>query len=142
MPALAFVSCSHNLNSIAVLTGALERDARTATLPLHFLWQDEQLLPRLRALADDTDRLALALSFTTAELPNIAGLISELRTLGRDPFIVAGGIPPLRHGLPRCCAWALMRSSLARVKPHYPHCSNAFQEEPEDPLRAYQASSR
>ena len=43
MPALAFVVNKHNLNSIAALTGALEADPRTRTLPLHFLWQDGRL---------------------------------------------------------------------------------------------------
>ena len=60
MPALAFVVNKHNLNSIAALTGALEVDPRTAALSLHFFWQDERLLPRLRTLAEATEKLVSA----------------------------------------------------------------------------------
>ena len=94
MSILAFVANKHNLNSIAALTGALEADARTSTLPLRFLWQDPRLLPRLRALGRETDRLIVGLSFATANLPEIAALMGELRELEPVPFVVAGGPHP------------------------------------------------
>lgn len=100
MLALAFVVNKHNLNSVAALTGALEIDPRTAALagtrgvPLHFLWQDEHLLPRLRALADGTERLVVALSFATADLPDAATLLADLRLLHPASFVVAGGPHP------------------------------------------------
>jgi B12-binding domain/radical SAM domain protein len=94
MPALAFVINKHNLNSVAALTGALEADPRTETLPLHFLWQDERLVPRLRKLAAATDRLAVALSFATANLPEAEALLAELRDLQPAPAVVAGGPHP------------------------------------------------
>jgi B12-binding domain/radical SAM domain protein len=92
--ALAFVANKHNLNSIAVLTGALEVDPRTRGLALHFPWQDERLLPRLGALASHGDPLIVVLSFATANLPEIAALMVELRALRPAPFVVAGGPHP------------------------------------------------
>jgi B12-binding domain/radical SAM domain protein len=94
MPDLAFILNKHNLNSIAALTGALEADMRTASLPLHFLWQDERLLPRLCGLAASSDRLAVALSFATADLPAASTLLSGLRTLDPAVLVVAGGPHP------------------------------------------------
>ncbi|MGC9332598.1 MAG: cobalamin-dependent protein, partial [Anaerolineae bacterium] len=91
MPALAFVANKNNLNSIAALTGALEVDACMDSLDLHFLWQDGHLLPRLAELAEATDRLVVALSFATADLPAVAGLLPQLRALESVPFLVAGG---------------------------------------------------
>ena len=91
MPILAFVANKNNLNSIAALTGALEADQRMAGLDLHFLWQDGRLLPRLAALVGETDRLVVALSFATADLPAAAALLPELRALAPVPFVVAGG---------------------------------------------------
>lgn len=94
MPILAFVVNRHNLNSIAALTGALEADPRTSTIPLRFVWQDERLLVRLRALAQQADRLAVALSFATANLPEITALMAELRTIQPAPMVIAGGPHP------------------------------------------------
>jgi B12-binding domain/radical SAM domain protein len=94
MLALAFVANKQNLNSIAALTGALEADPRTATLPLHFLWQDKRLLPHLRALADRRDSLGVALSFATANLADAATLMTDLRALRPAPLIIAGGPHP------------------------------------------------
>ena len=94
MPALAFIANRHNLNSIAVLTGALESDPRTCSLPLHFLWQDERLLIRLRTLAWETDHLIVCLSFATAKLPEVTALMEELQTTRPAPDIVAGGPHP------------------------------------------------
>lgn len=94
MPALAFVVNRYNLNSIAALTGALEVDPHTEALPLHFLWQDEGLLPRLHKLAGETDRLVVALSFTTANLPEAERLLAKLRNLQPAPAVVAGGPHP------------------------------------------------
>ena len=94
MLALAFVVNKHNLNSIAALTGALEADPRTRTLPLHFLWQDDRLLPRLHALARDAEQLVVALSFATASLPESEALMAGLRRLAPVPFVVAGGPHP------------------------------------------------
>jgi B12-binding domain/radical SAM domain protein len=97
MPTLAFVMNKHNLNSVAALTGALEASAHRANL--HFLWQDERLLPRLRALAggpeaDPSYRLVVALSFATANLPEVTGLLAALRALAPAPFVFAGGPHP------------------------------------------------
>ncbi len=94
MPILAFVANKHNLNSIAALTGALEVDARTCTLPLRFLWQDERLVPQLRALGRETGCLIVALSFATANLPEMAALIGELRELEPEALLIAGGPHP------------------------------------------------
>lgn len=94
MLALAFVANKHNLNSIAALTGALEADSSTQALPLHFVWQDERLVPRLRTLAQQVDRLVVALSFATADLPDITALMSELCRLEPTPHVVAGGPHP------------------------------------------------
>ena len=91
---LAFVVNKHNLNSVAALTGALEAEPRTGSVPLHFVWQDERLLPRLRELAAGTDRLVVALSFATADLPEMAALLAELRAVNPAPLVVAGGPHP------------------------------------------------
>jgi B12-binding domain/radical SAM domain protein len=94
MPALAFVVNKHNLNSIAALTGALEADPRTRALALHFLWQDERLIPRIRALAGEAGPLIVALSFATADLPEISSLLADLRRLRPAPVVIAGGPHP------------------------------------------------
>jgi B12-binding domain/radical SAM domain protein len=94
MSVLAFVVNKHNLNSIAALTGALEVDPRTRTLPLHFLWQDERLQSRVGRLAAEGQRLVVALSLATADLPDVAALMADLRTLRPAPFVVAGGPHP------------------------------------------------
>ena len=94
MAILAFVVNRHNLNSIAALTGALEADPRTGAIPLRFLWQDERLLRRLRTLAHQADRLAVALSFATANLPETVALITKLRTIQPAPMVIAGGPHP------------------------------------------------
>jgi B12-binding domain/radical SAM domain protein len=93
-PVLAFVANKNNLNSIAALTGALEVDPRTVTLPLRFFWQDERLLSRLQALAQGTDRLIVALSFATADLPETAALLSRLQALEPAPTLIGGGPHP------------------------------------------------
>jgi B12-binding domain/radical SAM domain protein len=84
----------YNLNSIAALTGALEVDPRTRDLPLHFLWQDEYLLERLDAQAGQDDNLVVALSFATADLPQVEALLAGLGTLRTPPFVIAGGPHP------------------------------------------------
>jgi B12-binding domain/radical SAM domain protein len=94
MPTLAFVVSKHNLNSIAALTGAMEADPSTSRLPLHFPWQDGRLLERLRGLAGQADRLIVALSFATADLPDTAAVLADLRAMEPAPFIVAGGPHP------------------------------------------------
>jgi len=94
MPILAFVANKQNLNSIAALTGALEADERTKSLDLEFLWQDERLVPRLRSLAQQADHLVVALSFATANLPEMAPLLRDLHDTARAPFLVAGGPHP------------------------------------------------
>jgi B12-binding domain/radical SAM domain protein len=94
MAILAFVVNRHNLNSIAALTGALEADPRTGAIPLRFLWQDERLLRRLRTLAHQADRLAVALSFATANLPETVALITKVRTIQPAPMVIAGGPHP------------------------------------------------
>ncbi len=94
MPILAFVANKQNLNSIAALTGALEADARTRSLALRFVWQDDRLLGRLRALEQGVDRLVVALSFATASLPTAAALMADLRRLAPAAFVVAGGPHP------------------------------------------------
>jgi B12-binding domain/radical SAM domain protein len=94
MPTLAFVVNKHNLNSIAALTGALEADPRSSALPLRFLWQDEFLLARLRTLAHQADHLVVALSFATANLPEITALMAKLRTIQPSPMVIAGGPHP------------------------------------------------
>jgi B12-binding domain/radical SAM domain protein len=94
MPALAFVVNKHNLNSIAALTGALEIDPRTRSLPLRFLWQDERLLPRLSALIGEADPVVVGVSVATADLPEAANLLGELQALHPAPLVVSGGPHP------------------------------------------------
>lgn len=94
MLALAFVVDKFNRNSVAALTGALEVDPRTQHLDLHFLWRDDALLPRLRALAAERSRLAVALSFATAQWPEMANLLADLDDLQPRPYLLAGGPHP------------------------------------------------
>jgi B12-binding domain/radical SAM domain protein len=94
MPDLVFVCNRHNLNSIATLTGALEADARTSMFALHFLWQDERLLPRLAELDARTDRLVVALSFATAVFPKAATLLARLHACHPGLVVIAGGPHP------------------------------------------------
>jgi B12-binding domain/radical SAM domain protein len=94
MPALAFVLNRHNLNSAAVLCGALEADDRTSALALHFPWQEEGLLERLGALAGEAEPLVVALSFATAQLAEARALLAGLRGLEPAPLVVAGGPHP------------------------------------------------
>ena len=94
MLALAFVVDKHNLNSVAVLTGALEIDRRTQSVDLHFVWGNEDLLSRLRTLAAERPGLAVALSFATAAWPEMADLLAHLSTIEPRPFLLAGGPHP------------------------------------------------
>ncbi|MFN2167056.1 MAG: TIGR04013 family B12-binding domain/radical SAM domain-containing protein, partial [Anaerolineae bacterium] len=94
MPILAFVANKQNLNSIAALTGALEADARTRLLALRFVWQDERLVARLRSLGQETGLLVVGLSFATANAPEMAALVGDLKALAPEPFVVAGGPHP------------------------------------------------
>jgi radical SAM superfamily enzyme YgiQ (UPF0313 family) len=94
MPILAFVVNRHNLNSVAVLTGVLEVDPRTEGFILQFLWQDEALMARLHTLAGGEEPLVVALSFSTADLPDAAALMAELRTWHPTPLVIAGGPHP------------------------------------------------
>ncbi|MGD8793405.1 MAG: TIGR04013 family B12-binding domain/radical SAM domain-containing protein [Anaerolineae bacterium] len=87
---LAFVLDKHNLNSVAALTGALEVDPRTESLPLHFLWRDERLLPRLAQIGPRV----VALSFATAQLGAMADLLAALKAQEPAPYVVAGGPHP------------------------------------------------
>lgn len=94
MPALAFAVNKQNLNSIAALTGLLEVHPTYGTCPLHFPWQDDGLLPRLRALARQQDHLVIALSFATANLPQMAELMAQVRTQLPTSQVIAGGPHP------------------------------------------------
>ncbi|MGD8625140.1 MAG: TIGR04013 family B12-binding domain/radical SAM domain-containing protein [Anaerolineae bacterium] len=87
---LAFVLDKHNLNSVAALTGALEVDPRTESLPLHFVWRDERLLPRLAQIGPRV----VALSFATAQLGAMADLLAALKAQEPAPYVVAGGPHP------------------------------------------------
>jgi B12-binding domain/radical SAM domain protein len=91
---LAFVVNKRNLNSIAALTGALEVDPRTRGVSLHFPWQDEHLVSRLQTRASETTRLAVGLSFATADLSDIKTLLADLQAMRSALFIVAGGPHP------------------------------------------------
>jgi B12-binding domain/radical SAM domain protein len=108
---LAFVANKHNLNSIAALTGALEADPRTSELRLHFVWDDERALARLRGLALGTKRLVVALSFATAQMQHAASLMQALAA-ERGPAwrVVAGG--PHASAEPE---WVLHRGANAVV---------------------------
>jgi B12-binding domain/radical SAM domain protein len=94
MSNVAFVANRHNLNSIAALTGALEVDPRSSDLPLHFLWQDERLIPRLRDLAGHGQETVVALSFASADLADATEVMAGLRTLETRPYVVVGGPHP------------------------------------------------
>ncbi|MFN2226484.1 MAG: cobalamin-dependent protein, partial [Anaerolineae bacterium] len=91
---LAFIVDKQNLNSVATLTGALEVDARAQHVDLRFVWRDEDLLPRLRALVAGQPRLAVALSFATAQWPEMADLLGQLDGLEPRPRLWAGGPHP------------------------------------------------
>jgi B12-binding domain/radical SAM domain protein len=90
LTSLAFVLDKHNLNSVAALTGALEVDPRTESLPLHFLWRDEGLPARLAQVSPRV----VALSFATAQLGAMADLLAALKAQDPAPYVVAGGPHP------------------------------------------------
>ena len=79
MSALAFVRTVHNANSVAALTGVLEVDPRFSDLALHFLWDDADLVQQVGELAEGDERLVVAFSFATANVPQVVETLGRLR---------------------------------------------------------------
>jgi B12-binding domain/radical SAM domain protein len=99
MSALAFVRTYYNANSVSALTGALEVDQRFSDLAIHFLWEDADLARRVGELAEGNERLVVAFSFATANVPQVAGVLEQLRGyFNRNRLtnvtLVAGGPHP------------------------------------------------
>jgi B12-binding domain/radical SAM domain protein len=99
MRALVFVRTCHNANSVAALTGALEVDQRSVDLAIHFLWDDTDLVRRVRELAEGCERLVVTFSFATANVPQVAEVLGRLRRGLHDKELasvtfVAGGPHP------------------------------------------------
>lgn len=96
--AVIFVAGLYNRYSLAVLSGALEADARLPAVDLHFL-KHPHLAEQAAALAKRYQKVALAWSFHTANVIEISGLIGEVRAcLAQDRLtnvlFVAGGAHP------------------------------------------------
>jgi B12-binding domain/radical SAM domain protein len=99
MGALVLVRTSYNANSVAVLTGALEVDPRFSDLPIHFLWDDADLARRVGELAEGNERLVVAFSFATADVPQVAEALGCLHRYLHDEgltsvTLIAGGPHP------------------------------------------------
>ncbi|MDY7039550.1 MAG: TIGR04013 family B12-binding domain/radical SAM domain-containing protein [Chloroflexota bacterium] len=91
--ALAFILTPYNKNSIASLTGALETDPRTETLPLHFVRARGDWVHCVARLARNHERLVVALSFATPNAPTVAHDLTRLRALDLPGVIVIAGGP-------------------------------------------------
>jgi B12-binding domain/radical SAM domain protein len=78
MSALVFVRTPYNANSVAALTGALEVDERFSDLATHFLWDDADLARRVGELAAGNERLVVAFSFATANVPQVTEALGHL----------------------------------------------------------------
>ena len=99
MSALVFVRTPYNANSVAALTGALEVDPRFSDLAVCFLWDDTDLVRQVGELAGGDERLVVAFSFATANVPQVAETLEHLcRSLHNnglaDGTLVAGGPHP------------------------------------------------
>jgi B12-binding domain/radical SAM domain protein len=99
MRALVFVRTPHNANSVATLTGALEVDPRFSDLAVCFLWDDADLVRQVGELADGDERLVVAFSFATANVPQVAETLEHLRKSLHNNrltgvILVAGGPHP------------------------------------------------
>lgn len=99
MSALVFVRTSHNANSIAALTGALEVDQHFADLAIHFLWDDADLVRQVGDLAEGDRGLVVAFSFATANVPQVVEALGRLRRYLHkkrltNVTLVAGGPHP------------------------------------------------
>jgi B12-binding domain/radical SAM domain protein len=99
MSALVFVRTPYNANSVAALTGALEVDQRFSDLAIHFLWDDAGLAQRVGELAAGNERLVVAFSFATANVPQVTEALGHLcRYLHQKGWanvtLVAGGPHP------------------------------------------------
>jgi B12-binding domain/radical SAM domain protein len=99
MNALVFVRTSYNANSVAALTGALEVDQRFSDLAIHFLWEDADLARQVGELAGGNERLVVAFSFATANVPQVTEALGRLRRYLHNQelpnvALVAGGLHP------------------------------------------------
>jgi B12-binding domain/radical SAM domain protein len=79
MGALIFVRTLYNANSVAALTGALEADQRFTDLAICFLWDDADLVRQVGERAEGGERLVVASSFATADVPQVAETLGRLR---------------------------------------------------------------
>jgi hypothetical protein len=97
MRALVFVRTPYNANSVATLTGALEVDPRFSDLAVCFLWADADLVRQVGELADGDERLVVAFSFATANVPQVAEtleyLCGSLHNNGLTGVILVAGGP-------------------------------------------------
>ena len=99
MSALVFVRTPYNANSVAALTGALEVDQRFSDLAIHFLWDDADLAQQVGEMAEGDERLVVAFSFATANVPQVAEALGRsLQSLHNKGLtnvtFVAGGPHP------------------------------------------------
>ncbi|TEU14620.1 MAG: radical SAM protein, partial [Anaerolineales bacterium] len=99
MGALIFVRTYYNANSVAALTGALEADRRFSDLAIYFLWDDADLVRQVEELAEGGERLVVAFSFATADVPQVAEALGRLRRSLHhkglaNATLVAGGPHP------------------------------------------------
>jgi B12-binding domain/radical SAM domain protein len=99
MSALAFVRTYHNANGVAALTGALEADQRFSDLAICFLWDNADLVRQVGELAEGGERLVVAFSFATANVPQVAEALEHLcgyfsKNRLTNVTLVAGGPHP------------------------------------------------
>lgn len=107
--AVVFLETPYNRYSLAVLTGVLERDERLEDVDLHFVSIEErrtagivkipECIQQLHNLVRHHDKIVIALSFPTASIISIAGLLTALHQefatgLHEAMLIVAGGPHP------------------------------------------------
>ena len=77
--AVVLVGDRRNWNSLGALAGALEVDPRLQDLAVSFVSPGQPVIAHLRALASRFARVVAGFSFTTPDLPRVAGEIANLR---------------------------------------------------------------
>lgn len=107
--AVIFVETPYNRYSLAVLTGVLEEDERLQNIHIRFVKAEEQRVPKATSLqrcvqkicdiANQHEKVVVALSFHTAYIITIAGLLQSLHQnivtgTHESVLIVAGGPHP------------------------------------------------
>ena len=93
---LAFVTTRLNKNSVAVLAGLLEGDARLEELELLFLRDDETLPSRFGQAMATHERLLVACSFCSPQRDHVGDVLRRLRAVARGarrPVVFLAGGP-------------------------------------------------